>query len=205
MEGRVVDTGHVAGTGWLVFFGFEAEGVHVDALRWHVFVMLIWLNEVKVTAIPFGEPVVAIELEFREGNRVLAILEGDWDEHVVGTTRGDTRHGARFAIARRNEGRAGAGPSTAGGIGVIVAIGVVEPLFAVGSRVTDIVIGLYYPYQLLHRVIKVQFNLVVGVAGAFVTSELELFDQVLVGDLSETSAFVGIEVDVIDEEGSRRQ
>jgi hypothetical protein len=66
----------------------------------------------------------------------------------------------------------------------------------------DDIISLYDPDKFLDGVVKIEFDLNVGVDGGFITSELELFNEVFVGGLGETSSFIGIEVDVIDEEGS---
>ena len=49
--------------------------------------------------------------------------------------------------------------------------------------------------------VEVEFDLDVGVNSRFVTGELELFNEVFVGSLGKASSFIGIEVDVIDEEG----
>lgn len=58
-----------------MFFGFEAEGVYIDTLAGDVFMMLIWLNKVEIFSIPFGETIMAIELEFAEGDRVGSVFE----------------------------------------------------------------------------------------------------------------------------------
>lgn len=47
--------------------------------------------------------------------------------------------------------------------------------------------------------IEVQLDLVGLGAGGFVACELELLDQVFVGDLGKTTAFVSIQVDIINE------
>jgi hypothetical protein len=143
VKSGVVNTGHVAGTRGLMFFGFEGEGVNVDATGLTVhsgdtFVMLEGLYKLEVLGYTGGETFVTVELEF-------------------------------------------------GGV--------------VGGNVgTDIsTVFFLNPDDFLAGVVEVEFNF--G-GGGFVTGELELFNEVLVGDLGETATFVSVEVDVIDVEGS---
>jgi hypothetical protein len=67
----------------------------------------------------------------------------------------------------------------------------------VGSDVSTVF--LFNPDDFLTGVVEIEFNF--G-GGGFVTGELELFDEVLVGDLGETATFVSVEVNVINVEGS---
>ncbi len=142
-----------------MFLGLKAEAVHVNALGRNIFVMLIRLNKVKIPPIPLRETIVTIKLKFGGGNRVPAILEGDGDVNVVGTTSRHAGHGADLAFSgTADEGGTGVVPATkkrvASGegnavaravVGGVVSIGVVEPLLAVGSAVGDILVGLYNP------------------------------------------------------------
>lgn len=171
----------------------QGEGVHVDTAAGHVLVVLVGLDQVEVLAIANGESVVAIELQQSLADGVLAVLEGHGHVHVVGTTSGHTGHGAGSGVGvvggddTAHVGltiSGGRGTST-GGVGVVISIGVVEPLLAPRSRVTNVVIGLADPNQLLCGMIEVELELVVGVGGGLVTGELELLDQIFVGDLSE--------------------
>ena len=52
-EGSVINAREIASARWLMLLGFEAEGVHVDTDGGHILVVLIGLNEVEVTAVPF--------------------------------------------------------------------------------------------------------------------------------------------------------
>ncbi len=75
VKGGVIDTREVAGARWLVLFGGEGERVHVDTGGGDVFVVLKGLNEVEVAAFTFGKAVMTVELEFSNGNGVLALVE----------------------------------------------------------------------------------------------------------------------------------
>jgi hypothetical protein len=51
--------------------------------------------------------------------------------------------------------------------------------------------------------IKIQFNLdILILRNRFSTSELELLNQVLVRDLSETTTLISVEIDIVDEQSS---
>ena len=50
----------------------EGEGVDVDANRRYVGVVLVRLDQVEVLALTLGESVVAVELDLRDGDRVVA-------------------------------------------------------------------------------------------------------------------------------------
>ena len=63
VEGSVVDTGEVASTAGLVFFGGHAEGVYVDTNGRYVGVMLVRLYEVEVVTFAFIEAVVAVKFD----------------------------------------------------------------------------------------------------------------------------------------------
>lgn len=136
---------------------------------------------------------MAIELQQSLADGVLAALEGYGHVHVVGTTSGNTGHGTSSGVGvigdddTAHVGLAVSGGSSTGtgGVGVVVGIGVVEPLLTPRSGVTDVVIGLADPHQFLRGMIEVEFELVVGVGGGLVTGELKLLNQIFVGDLSE--------------------
>ena len=59
---RVVNAGQVARAAGLVLLRGEREGVHVDAHRGHVRVVLVGLHQVEVVTLTHREPVVAVEL-----------------------------------------------------------------------------------------------------------------------------------------------
>jgi len=70
-----------------------------------------------------------------------------------------------------------------------------------GGAVINMLVGLNDPNKLLARMVKVELDLVGSGTDRFISGELELFDEVLVGVLGHTSALIGIEEDVIDVEG----
>ena len=55
-----------------MLLGLEREGVHVDANSRHVGVVLVRLDLVEVASLAALEPIVAVELEERVDNRVVA-------------------------------------------------------------------------------------------------------------------------------------
>ena len=90
LEGRLVDTGEVAGTGRLVLLGAESKGVHVDTRGRSAAVVLVGLNAIEVRALALSETVLAVELELGDFNRVLtfaadARVEDNLGEEVVDT------------------------------------------------------------------------------------------------------------------------
>jgi hypothetical protein len=67
--------------------------------------------------------------------------------------------------------------------------------------IVDVGVGLNDKDQLLTRVVEVQLNLVGRRTDGLITSELELFDEVLVGVLGHTTTFIRVQEDVVDIEG----
>jgi hypothetical protein len=181
LEGRIVDTGEVAGAAGLVLLGLEGEGVHVDANRGDVGVVLVRLDQVEVLALTLGEAIVAVELDLGRHDRVGA-------GHAL-----DTGHG----VAGLED-------------GAVEPVGVVEGLGALVGADDALVAGheriaLDNPNQLLGGVVEVQLDLVGGAGDRLAAGELELLDQVLVGDLGEAAALIRVEVDVVDIQGGRDQ
>tara|TARA_B110000858_G_scaffold188964_1_gene235141 strand:+ start:2184 stop:2561 length:378 start_codon:yes stop_codon:yes gene_type:complete len=58
---RVVDSGEVASTRWLMLFWLKRKGVRVDTWAWGARVMLVWLHLVKVLTGLFLESVLTVE------------------------------------------------------------------------------------------------------------------------------------------------
>jgi len=87
-------------------------------------------------------------------------------------------------------------------VGIVTSIdgGVVRPLV-----VSDLSISLGNPHKFLDGVVEAQFQLSRGTGDRFFTSELELFNQVFVRDLSESAAFFSVQVDIVHPQGSRRK
>jgi len=82
---------------------------------------------------------------------------------------------------------------------VVEVIGVVVPL--VHTKL-DNGVTLNNPDQFLYGMIKIELNFNVLAGNRLITGELELFDEVLVRDLGETTTLISVKVDVIDVEGS---
>ncbi len=97
---------------------------------------------------------------------------------------------------------------SAGVVGLVDSIREVEPLLATNTLrghtlARSVLVRLSHPHKLLARVVEVQLNLVARGVDTFLTGELKLLNEVLVGDLGEAAALVGVEVDVVDVEGGR--
>ena len=155
----------------------EGEGVDVHADSGDVGVVLVRLDQVEVAALALREPVVAVELNLGRDDRVLAGEALD----------------ARDGVARLE-------------YGPVPPVGVVERLLALPRAnyvvvAADERVALDDPHELLARVVEVQADLVRAGRHGLAARELELLDQVLVGDLGEAAALIRVEVDVVDVEG----
>jgi hypothetical protein len=74
-----------------------------------------------------------------------------------------------------------------------------------GRAVVNVLIRLDNPNQLLDGVIEVELDLVGGRTDRFITSELELGDEVFMGVLCHSAAFISIQEDIVNVEGSSNQ
>jgi len=162
-----------------VLLGLEGKRVDVDADRGAVGVVLVGLHQVEVGTLTNREAVVAVELEERRDDGVLA-------RHALDTRDGVTRlqHGA------------------------IPPVGVVEGLLTlVGAHDRVIArhegITLDNPDELLAGVVEVELELVGRARDGLTARELEDIDEVLVADLGELAALIRVEVDVVDVERGR--
>jgi len=70
LERSVVDAGEVARTGWLVLFGLDGEGVHVNVLLRDAGVVLEGLHETEIRTFAGVKSVVTVELEVGARNSV---------------------------------------------------------------------------------------------------------------------------------------
>jgi hypothetical protein len=71
--------------------------------------------------------------------------------------------------------------------------------------IVDVLIWLDNPNEFLNRVVKVELDLVRRRTDGLITSELKLFNKVLVGVLSHTSALISVQEDIVDVEGCSNQ
>ena len=157
-----------------MLFRLERKAINVDANRWDVGVVLVWLHPVEVVAVANLEAVVAVELEKSRDGWVLA-------SHTLDTSDGVTRleHGA------------------------VPPVRVVKWLLALpwvddGIIARDERVALDDPDELLAWVVEVQLQLVGRRRDRLTARELENIDEVLVRDLGKLAALVRVEVDVID-------
>ena len=182
---RVVDSGEVTGTRWLMLFWLERKRVRVDPWHWGGGVVDEWLDGVKVLTALFLEPVLAVEdqLEGRQWTRSffieLQITDQNW------RTRGTwgNRH-VRVNI-RRHQGR----HRNRGVSKVPQLVGVTSNTGGFSGT----------PDQFLDWVVVRQSDLLGRTGGGqgVRTSVLNLFDQVFVTLLRKSSAFFSVKVDVV--------
>ena len=180
---RVVDSGEVTGTRWLMLFWLERKRVRVDPWHWGAGVVDEWLDLVKVLTILFLESVLTVEdqLEGRQWtNKVFIELLRGFQHHLWGTRRGWVDEHVCGHIESGNIGSDSnwcTGKVTQGGFR--------------GDCST--------PHQFLDWVIVRQSDLLGGVSvGQGVSaSVLDLFDQVFVTLLRESSTLFSVKVDVV--------
>jgi len=159
-----------------VLLGLEGEAVHVDANRGDIGVVLVGLDQVEVATLTLVEAIVAVELDLGRNDRIVT-------GHAL-----DTRNG----VPRLED-------------GAVPPVGVVEGLLTLeglddGIIAADEGITLNNPDKLLARVVEVELDLVGGRGDGLRTRELELLDEVLVGDRGEAATLIRVEVDVVDVE-----
>ena len=156
----------------------EGEGVDVDTNGGDVGVVLEGLDQVEVLALTLRETVVAVQLDLGNNRGVLAgktLNSGD-------------------GVARLKS-------------GAVEPVRVVERLLALvnihGAIAGNEGVALDNPDELLARVVEGHLDLVERGSDRLVASELELLNEVLMGNLGEAAALLGVEVDVVDVEGGR--
>ena len=150
------------------------------------------MDKIEVSAHALRETVVTIELELGREDRVETTVLAD---PLYGVSTGET--GGAW-VARGVLGRAAwCDKDDISAIwvrwvtaewGGIFGISVIEPLLSAGGRVKENGILLDNPDKFLTWVIEVELDLVADARDRFVTSELNLLNEVLVRDLGETSA-----------------
>ena len=182
---RVVDSGEVTGTSWLMLFWLEGKRVRVDTWHWGGGVVDVWLDGVKVLTALFLESVLAVEdqLEAVEWTRSLFIELREADQRW--RTRGtwgnrDVRVGDGRQVGRhRNRGVSK----------VPQLVGVTSNTGGFGGT----------PDQFLDWVVVRQSDLLGRTGGGqrVRASVLDLLDQVFVTLLRKSSALFSVKVDVV--------
>jgi len=162
-----------------VLLRLQGKRVNVDADSGDVGVVLVRLHQVEVAAVANLEAVVAVELEKRGDNRVLA---------------GHALHAGHRVTRLQHR--------------AVPPVRVVERLLAL-PRVDDGIIArvvrvaLDDPHELLHWVVEVELQLVRRRGDGLTARELQNINQILVRDLSELAALIRVQVDVVHVERGR--
>ena len=153
--------------------GVQGEGVDVDTNRGDVGVVLEGLHQVEVLALTLRETVVAVQLHL---GRHRGVLAGQALHHGDGVAGLENR--------------------------AVEPVGVVEGLLALpgvhGAIARHEGITLDNPDELLAGVVEGHLDLVGRRGDRLITRELQLLDQVLVGDLGEAAALLRVQVDVVN-------
>jgi len=182
---RVVDSGEVAGTRWLVFFWLKREGVRIDTWHWGTGVVVEWLDGVEVNTLLFLKSVLTVEdqLEGIERTRFRFVkysgtinsyewrTKHGWCDITVGNSQGGqvttARHSARRKVPQ------------------------------VSSQIRTRTTFINAPDQFLNWVVVGQSDLLISGTNSVGTSVLDLFDQVFVTLLRKSSALFSVKVDVV--------
>ena len=159
-----------------MLLGLKSERVDVDANGWDVRVVLEGLDPVEVGTLTDLEPVVAVELEERRDDGVLA-------SHALNTRDGVARLKNRAV------------PPVRVVEGLLALPAVDDRVIARRERIT-----LNNPDKLLARVVEVELELVRRRRDRLLARELERLNEVLVRDLGELAALVRVKVDVVNVE-----
>lgn len=203
----IVDAGEVAGSRRLVLLRAQGEGVHVDTGIGVAGVVLEGLHGVEVRSLALGESVLAVKLKLGGDDRVITPAV-----HGVGSLGkhdgGAVSYG-RLELVTADD---GCGVGSGGelservlddikGVSVVEGLGTqqLEEVLATHKRVAVVNVGirLHNPHKFLARVVEVKLDAVGGRTHRFITSELHLLDEVLVGVLGHLAALIGIKEDVV--------
>ena len=179
---RVVDSGEVTGTRWLMLFWLERKRVRVDPWHWGAGVVDEWLDLVKVLTGLFLESVLTVEdqLEGRQwtSNTFIELIPGV-QEQLWGTRRGWVDEHVCGHIESGNIGS--------------------DSNWCTGKVCKRVTSDCSTPHQFLDWVIVRQSDLLGGgsVGQGVSASVLDLFDQVFVTLLCESSTLFSVKVDVV--------
>jgi len=182
---RVVDSGEVASTSWLMFFWLERKGIRVDTWGWATRVVVEWLDLVEVFAALGLHSVLAVEDQLEIGELVTGLFRESWRIWTL-QDNWRTQFRSRHSNIRNSVSECIASGNWAGSCKVPQE-GVRRVSFSF----------LNAPHQFLDWVIVRQSDLLGTSGNGIGASVLHLLDQVFVTLLRESSAFFGVEVDVV--------
>ena len=192
---RVVDSREIAGTGGLMFFGLEREGVGVDTGEGAARVVVEGLDLVEILGTLLLEAVLTVEDELEGGHGTLLLLRpgltGSYRSGAV--TTGDN-HGRTS--------RTGDGHGVPGSIGYR-EWGVGESNLGLTTALTEVPQGINLvtsdaPHQFLNGVVVGEANLLgAGGVNGVNTRMLHLFDQVFMALLRKSPPLLSIQIDVV--------
>ena len=189
-----------------MLFWFQPKRVNVNTSLGDVGVVLVRLDKIEVSAHALRETVVTIELELGREDRVET---GVLVDPLYGVSLGYTSRAWVVTVGLGLSGLDGKDDITAIWVRWVTAewtgiygISVIEPLLSASGSVKENGILLDNPDKFLTWVVEVELDLVADARDRFVTSELNLLNEVLVRDLGKTSALIGVKVDVVNEERS---
>ena len=181
---RVVNSGEVASTSWLMLFWLKRKRVRVNTRVWRTRVMLVWLHLVKVLTGLFLESVLTVKDQFERFHVTSIIFKkrrrtsGGFKEWLTILSSLDNNVG-RIAIDVH--------------FSHTIVLGQVPH----SLRTFGITFG-NAPHQFLNWVIVGQSDLLGRTRGNRIgTSVLNLFDQVFVTLLRKSSTLFSVKVDVV--------
>jgi len=185
---RVINSGEVTGTSWLMLFWLKRKRVRVNTRVWVTGVVLEWLNLVKVSTLLFLESVLAVKDQFER----VQVTEGLFSEHFRGS-RLDIQSWATHLVRRDVRVRHRVWHSDEINRRLCARTGqIVHTLGIIGRRIRNT------PDQFLDWVVVGQSDLLGRILGDRIgTSVLNLFDQVFVTLLRESSTLFSVEVHVV--------
>ena len=189
---RVVNSGEVTGTSWLMLFWLKRKRVRVNTRVWRTRVMLVWLHLVKVLTGLFLESVLTVKDQF-ERFHVTSIIFKKRSR----TSSGFKEWLTILSSLDNNVGRIAIDVHFSH---TIVLGQVPHSLWTFGITFGDA------PHQFLNWVVVGQSDLLGRTRGNRIgTSVLNLFDQVFMTLLRESSALFSVEVDVVRPDLERRR
>jgi len=193
---RVVDSGEVAGTRWLVLFWLEREGVRVDTWVWGTRVVVERLDLVEVLTRLLFESVLTVQDQLESTQWTNRLSQGGdtiFNPRGCGTQSRIGQVQWRTNISWRNGDVRG--QWSFGNQNNVINGGVRAEVPHVSAR---IVTSVNTPDQFLDWVVVGQSDLLGAIRSDRVSaSVLDLFDQVFVTLLRESSALFSVEVNVV--------